>query len=621
MSKKEDSRVIKNRIVVIDSGVKIYPEFPSEIITGCGIVHDELEKFVISNDYEDKIGHGTAVVDQLLKITQSYDQIFCIKIFDHSMETDADKMIYALNYVLENIECEMILMSSGVTYCEKYDELLDVITRLYNKGVCIVSAFDNEGSISFPAALDSVIGVGVVQNNWERPRVAINCLLDVVVPNCNYRLRWVSPSRVIISGSSFAAPYVAAKISEIILRLNLFSKTYDKEVLLNELAKELNLPCENCKPTATSWEKGTEFTKKIKKAIVFPWNKEIHSLARYHKLLPFEIVGYYDAKYNLNVGCEVGKLVGTEDSIGIIQNIDNLNWRDSFDTVICGHCMELSSYCKREFLKEIKDYCQLYGKRLYAFDSELENCGESVKKTENYYVPGIHESDSINFLSGRLFNRLTPVVGVFGTSSRQGKFTVQMGLRKMFLENGFNVGQIASEPSGYLYGCDAVFPFGYNINIETNSNDSIAIVNKMVWDASAHNNKDLVIVGGQSGAVPYCHGNLSQFNFDGYTFLCGTNPDAFVLCVNPHDPIEYIVRTIKYLESFNGMPVVSIIVFPLKYEAISQTGIGYRQRHIIDGEFVEIKNAIESETNIPVYLLGEPDTLNCVYQRIIEALS
>lgn len=38
MSKKEDSRVIKNRIVVIDSGVKIYPEFPSEIITGCGIV-------------------------------------------------------------------------------------------------------------------------------------------------------------------------------------------------------------------------------------------------------------------------------------------------------------------------------------------------------------------------------------------------------------------------------------------------------------------------------------------------------------------------------------------------------------------------------------------------------
>lgn len=418
--------------------------------------------------------------------------------------------------------------------------------------------------------------------------------------------------------------YVAAKISEIILRLNLFSKTYDKDVLLNELAKELNLPCENRKQIVTSWKKGTEFTKKIKKAIVFPWNKEIHSLARYHDLLPFEIVGYYDVKYNLNIGREVGKLIGTEDSIGIIRNIDNLNWRDSFDTVICGHCMELSSYCKRDFLKEIKDNCQLYDKRLYAFDSEAENyrqSEQSEKKVENYYVPGIHESDSLYFLSGRLFNRLTPVVGVFGTSSRQGKFTVQMGLRKIFLENGFNVGQIASEPSGYLYGCDAVFPFGYNINIETNSNDSIAIVNKMVWDASDHNNKDLVIVGGQSGSVPYSYGNLSQFNFDGYAFLCATNPDAIVLCVNPHDPIEYIVRTIKYLESFNGMPVVSIIVFPLKYEAISQTAIGYRQRQIIDDEFVVIKNAIESETNIPVYLLGEHDTLNCIYQRIIQALS
>ncbi len=34
--------VRKNRIVVIDSGIKIYPEFPSEIITGCGIVHNDL---------------------------------------------------------------------------------------------------------------------------------------------------------------------------------------------------------------------------------------------------------------------------------------------------------------------------------------------------------------------------------------------------------------------------------------------------------------------------------------------------------------------------------------------------------------------------------------------------
>lgn len=613
--------VRKNRIVVIDSGIKIYPEFPSEIITGCGITHDGIGKLVVSDDYEDTIGHGTAVVDQLLKETPSYDQIFCIKIFDHSMETDADKMIYALNYVLENIDCDMILMSSGVTYCEQYDKLLDVVVRLHNKGVYIVAAFDNEGSISFPAALEFVIGVGVVQNNGERPRVALNCMLDVVVQNCNYRLRWVSPSRVIVSGSSFAAPYIAAKLSDIIFQLNLASKAYEKETLLIELAQELKIPCEDCEQAEPSWKKGTEFTKKIKKAIVFPWNKEIHSLARYRDLLSFEIAGYYDAKYNLNVGSEVGKLIGTEESIGIIKNIDNLDWGDSFDTVICGHCIELSAYCKRDFLKEIRDSCQLYGKKLYAFDPEVENYGQSGKTEINYYVPGIHEADVPHLLSGRLFNRLTPVVGVFGTSSRQGKFTVQMGLRKKFIENGFHVGQIASEPSGYLLGCDAVFPFGYNINVDTNSNDSVAIVNKMVWDASDHNNKDVVIVGGQSGSVPYSYGNLSQFNFIGYDYLCGTNPDAIVLCVNPHDPVEYIVRTLKYLESFNGMPVVSIIVFPLKYEAISQIGIGYRQRRVIDDEFIAFKNSIEGETNIPVYLLGEPDTLNQVYQRIIETLS
>ena len=611
----------KNRIVVIDSGLKNYPEFPSEIITGCEIINNDQGEFVTSNDYEDIIGHGTAVVDQLLKTTASFDRIFCIKIFDQTMETDVEKMIYALHYVLENINCDMVLISSGVTFCEQYDRLLDVVEQLFNKGVCIVAAFDNEGSISFPAALDFVIGVGVVQNSSEQPRVASNCILDVVVENCNYRLRWVSPSRVIIRGSSFAAPYIAAKLSEIVYKMNSSLNSYNKETLLKNLAQELRVPYKRSEQIETSWKKGTEFAKKIKKAIVFPWNKEVHSLARYRELLPFDIVGYYDAKYNLNIGSTIGKLIGTEDPIDIIKNFDNIDWDGSFDSVICGHCIELSNYCNRDFLNEIKEKCIVYGKMLYAFDVEMANCTQSNMDAEHIFVPGIHESDVPKFLHGRLFNRLTPVVGVFGTSSRQGKFTVQMELRKRFLENGFRVGQISSEPSGYLYGCDAVFPFGYNTNIDTNSNDSVAIINKMVWEASNHENKDVIIIGGQSGSVPFSYGNISQFNFNGYNYLCGTNPDVFVLCVNPHDPIEYIIRTIKYLESFNGMPVVSIIVFPCKYEAISQIGIGYRQRHISKEEFVALKNSIKEVTNIPVYLLGESDALNQVYQKIIEILS
>lgn len=39
-----------------------------------------------------------------------------------------------------------------------------------------------------------------------------------------------------------------------------------------------------------------------KKAIVFPFNKEMHSVVRYREELSFEIVGIYDSKYTLKVG-------------------------------------------------------------------------------------------------------------------------------------------------------------------------------------------------------------------------------------------------------------------------------------------------------------------------------
>lgn len=121
--------------------------------------------------------------------------------------------------------------------------------------------------------------------------------------------------------------------------------------------------------------------------------------------------------------------------------------------------------------------------------------------------------DKCTLPGGRLYNRLTPVVGVFGTSSRQGKFTVQMELRKRFLQHGYTVGQIVSEPSGYLHQCDGVFPFGYHANILTCAEDSVAILNRMLWDASGHNTKDVILVGGQSGVVPYSYHNISQYNF------------------------------------------------------------------------------------------------------------
>lgn len=603
----------KSKIVVIDSGIKRYPEFPFDKIDGCSIVRGPEGEFKISEEYEDPVGHGTAVVDLLLKKVQYIESIFCVKIFEDAGEIEMDTLMEALRYVYRSVDCNMLVIASGITFCERCGELSEIIDRLYHKGVCILSAFDNEGSISFPAVLDSVIGVAIAQGGEDKVKIAVNSKVDVIVPEHYYRVRWVSPPKIVIGGSSFAVPSIAAHLIEILYESAPTDPMLDKRYLLIRLAEKLGIKYDSYETAISTWEKGSAFVKKIKKAIVFPWNKEIHSLARFHELLSFHIAGFFDVKYNLNIGKPIGS--GTYRTT--IYNIDRLNWSADFDTVILGHCQELAVYCKRDFIQEIVDKCVKNHKRLYAFDPQVYEYITLSQIQIDCFVPGIDKIDIPKMLGGRLYNRLTPVVGVMGTSSRQGKFTVQMGLREKFIKEGYNVGQITSEPSGYLFGCDAVFPFGYNANVSASAEDSVAVLNQMVWDACACNTKDVVIVGGQSGSVPYSHGNLSQYNFYGYDFLCGTNPDVFVLCVNPHDSVDYIIRTIKYLESFYGMPVASIVVFPLKYEAKTQIGYGYSQRKISSEEFAEIKQNIWNRTDIPVYLLGEADSIDHIYQDIL----
>lgn len=46
---------------------------------------------------------------------------------------------------------------------------------------------------------------------------------------------------------------------------------------------------------------------KIKKAALFPFNKEMHSILRFEDKLDFEITDVYDTKYSLRVGKNTNK--------------------------------------------------------------------------------------------------------------------------------------------------------------------------------------------------------------------------------------------------------------------------------------------------------------------------
>ena len=145
-------------VVLIDSGVDIKTVDPSRIIGGITIKKIDNEINVIDNSYTDVLGHGTAIFNILNQNCQNAE-FFIIKIFDFSFDCDSKLFFYALEYVHKNLECQFIIASSGAILFNNQLYLKDLINALYLSGTLIISAFNNQGAISYPAAFDSVIGV------------------------------------------------------------------------------------------------------------------------------------------------------------------------------------------------------------------------------------------------------------------------------------------------------------------------------------------------------------------------------------------------------------------------------------------------------------------------------
>lgn len=129
-----------------------------------------------------------------------------------------------------------------------------------------------------------------------------------------------------------------------------------------------------------------------------------------------------------------------------------------------------------------------------------------------------------------------PILGVLGTSSKQGKFTLQLQLRKCFLDAGYKVGQVGSEPSSELFGMNKVIPFGYNSTTYLKEEAFIEYINKCLYQISLEE-PDIIIGGAQSGSIPKYMFNVSLYNLKSIEFLLGLNPDGIVFCVNIYDEL------------------------------------------------------------------------------------
>ena len=572
------------KIVILDSGIRTsHPKLTQYTFSGYNIIND-------SSNIEDRLGHGTAITG-IIKNLVPCAEIFAVKIFDNDYYIDFSDLCMALEYIYKNIDFDVLNLSVGLTECPDHNKLENLCDMLAKKGV-VVSAFDNFGAISYPAAYSSVIGVdGTLEytNPWEYDYVE-DSTINIRGKGGNQRLLWSDPDYMIQGGSSFACAHITGLIAKI-LQNNKLSK---KEIL-----SELRANAMNIYETRSYQDNLPKFT--IKNAICFPYNKEIDVITRNQSQLCFNLCGVYDSKYNINIGKEISE--GMK-----ILDIDKLDWQNSFDTFVLGHVGELSYLTKTDYYKIISENCKKYNKNLFQFDDTEDRDSVYSPNIKTNYIP------PLNY--GKLYMIGKPIIAVMGTSSRQGKFTLQLNLRKELTSLGYKVGHLGTEPQSILFGCDESFTCGYGTDISLDEQTSIGYINYLLHKIEKKN-PDIIILGGQSGLIPYAMYNLRNNSPYQKEILQAANPDVIVLCVNYFDDIDYIMRTVQYAEALTTNKVVALSLFPFE-RAYSWNSTSSNLKLVDNEKLKKRKNEIESQVGVEVFLQKQT---NLLCEKIINYLS
>lgn len=602
----------KVKIVIIDSGVSLkHSRIKNDIVNGFGIDNNQKE-FIITKDIDDRIGHGTGIYGIVRNHNMDAD-IFVVRICDNNeQDISMTRLLYSLNYIYNNIKCNIINISLSITYYDDEEtiaKLEQICNNFEKKGVIIVSAFDNNGALSYPAAFKSVIGV--TSGNRCVRRTDIEFVRNETVNICGKgnMQSVISNSGYVVmgEGNSLACAHVTGIISKI----------YNQGMKLDNILKQLDEISLTSHDLPKSNHITNSFLKKYKKAILVTLGKEMHSIIRFQELLSFEIIGVYDVRQNGMVGKSANiELNICKDNDFIIKNIQRVDF-STFDTVIIGHITNLVNY--KNVKKDLELFllkCKEYQKNIYSLDNL--NMYFNNLSLKDYYTPKVTKDNIIYAPFGKLYCISKPVIGVFGTSSVQGKFTLQLQLRKNMINSGYKVGQIGTEPTALLFGMDYCFPFGYNSSVEISRYNTIAYLNYCLHKISK-NNVDVILVGCQSRTIPIENNNLEHYTLQQIEFLLATQPDVVIICVNPWDNINYIKRTISFIETAVNCKVISLAMSPM--DRILDENNCYQYKKLSYRRIKEIANSIEEQTDIPIYNIGiESDIIN-IHNNIIEYLS
>ena len=153
-------------VAVIDSGVN--PEHPHVGPVAGGVRIDLAGG--ISEDWVDRLGHGTAVFAAIQEKAPEAD-LYAVRVFDDRLRTSVRALVAAIDWAAER-GVRVVNLSLGTIREDHAGVLEEAVGRLTDMGGVVVAAAEADGQRWWPGSLESAVGV-VVDEDLPRDCVEV----------------------------------------------------------------------------------------------------------------------------------------------------------------------------------------------------------------------------------------------------------------------------------------------------------------------------------------------------------------------------------------------------------------------------------------------------------------
>lgn len=587
------------RAAIVDTGIDPAHPDVAPVVAGVRLVEggDGVRR---DDDWIDTAGHGTACAGIVSRGLRTRIALLAVRVVDSERGASPRVLEEALRWATEQ-GARVINVSLGAeAWKDESGERVEAACRdAARRGVVIVAAAGPEGTEPLPAILPDVIAVGTAFCPSDVLYAADEGYVELYARGDLQRVAWLSGGSVLAQGSSFAAAHVSRAVCKLLLA--------DPALDVEGVRRALGAQCIQGDPGfRRRWEEGfAAFYRRrtparlgfIHRAAVYPFNKEIHALVRFRDLAPFTLAAVADPPGARQCGRDAGEVIG-EAPAGLSIRPDLDDALAQADTLILGHLEAAQTGATSRALPVLVRRAVEQGKNVFSLSRvDPEEHAPLFALAEQHGVtiadPTIARSEVAEmlragadnpadprragggrFTDGRLRAQAgsfmasaaqvlrydCPVLGIFGTSRSQGKYSVQLALRRALTAMGYRVGQLATEPTGALLGASATLPTGFERGEGLGLEMDAHLVRLLITAIKNQERPDLLLVGGQSGVVSLDR-QIDRLGFGSMgtlAFGVAAEPDAAILLCNVFDPPRHVRRCIAALESVVDARVIAL---------------------------------------------------------------